>query len=160
MSATLEQISHELEQARRDLATLRRLQDAEKRAEELAAAYADAKATEEAAELEKARQTFEARMDGITDLRVERHSAEATGDALLHRAYRITYAKPRWNMYTQTNAISESVVEGFAALPPEARLYLIHKAPHQIPEEIMALAPGDPAEALAQYARAQRRGYL
>ena len=66
-------------------------------------------------------------------------------------SYRISWDEPAWDAGFQASPITRRTVWGLGALPVNVLHYLIDKQPEQIPPAIMALAPGDPAAAIAAH---------
>ena len=155
---TIFKIAQQLEDARRDVATISRLLAAEKRVDELAASYAAAQEQVQREAEQRERDRLQAMIAGFTDIRVDCTSDTDVG--LLTRSYKITYTRSVWDSMYAAQVPRTFTVQGFPALSPEAMLYLTHKHPERIPSEIMALAPGEPERAFYLYFQARRRGHL
>lgn len=156
---TLSKLARELDEARRDVALLQRLQEAQKRVEAASAAYENAKDAEERTAAEKAKAEHEARLDEISDLRVT-ESADPKGCGVLGSSFRITYTRPSWDHSLNRTVPKRVEVNGFGALCPPVLQYLIERAPEQIPASVMTLAPSDPEAALQRYFVGRRRGWI
>ena len=157
---TLSKIAQKLDDARRDVAKLTRLQDARNRLASVEIEYdaAVAQADIDAADAAVARR--EALMAGITDVTVSDASPPAAGDSLLSRSFAITYTRPTYDNETRQSPAKPSTVRGFSSVPNGVMLFLIEKRPENIPAAIMALAPDNPHLAFERYAVARQRGHL
>ena len=151
----LDRITHELEDARADVAMLERLKSAVDREKRLSTEQGKAIATRDRALAAEAQAQELARFAGISSVRVTNDTPD---ENVLRASFTIEYTKPRWNMY-ETVATAYSTV-GFGTLPPEILDYLIEKRPGLIPADIQALAPDNPREAFGRYFVSKRRGYI
>lgn len=157
---TLSKIAQQLDDARRDVAQLTRLQTAQQRVDELTVALAAAEAQEDHAAAERALAAREALMAGITDVTVRDASGVTAGDGLLHRSFAITYTRPTYDYDTRTSPAKPHTIRGFHAVPQGVLLFLKEKRPDQIPAAIMALAPDNAELAFQRYAIGRQRGHL
>ncbi len=96
------------------------------------------------------------RLSRFSDIRVE----VTPGDTLLTTSFTIKYIKDTWDMQAKASPPKQHECVGFAALDDDVYDYLVNEKPHAIPAAIMALAPGNPADAMARYFQGKRRGYL
>ena len=82
---------------------------------------------------------------------------------LLSANWIISYERMSYNTQAHGNILTRFEVNGFPQLErhhPEAYRYLVEAQPERIPDAIMNLSPGNPAEAIAILCQAQARGYL
>lgn len=161
MTTDLKALAAELADAKADLAQWERLTNAADGVKALVASYDKAKAAQAKADEAAAKEAAEARFTGLSDLRVIDASGGSSGCAggVLRKSWRITWTAPQFDMETMTSPPRSHSVVGFAALPDNVFAFLIEKHPDKVPAEIMALCPGNPAEAMTEYFRACKRGY-
>ncbi|WP_295634829.1 hypothetical protein [Novosphingobium sp.] len=157
---TLPKIAQKLDDARRDVAKLTRLQDARNRLASVEIEYDAAVAQADIDAAAKAVAAREALMAGIVDVTVSDASPAAAGGDLLSRRFAITYTRPTYDYNTRTSPTKPSTINGFSAVPGGVMLFLLEKRPDQIPAAIMALAPDNPSLAFERYAVARQRGHL
>jgi len=84
-------------------------------------------------------------------------------DGLLSANWTIIYERLAYDTHAHRNIMKEFRVDGFPQLErhhPEAYRYLVEANPERIPDAIMNLSPGNPAEAIAILCQAKARGYL
>lgn len=132
---------------------------AAERVDTLEQQLAEAQAQHDRDEADRAAEAYEAQFAGISNLRVTEGHTDAP-EGLLGKPFIITWTAPVWNPYLAQSEPGEHSVNGFQGLPENVLLYLIEKAPEQIPAAIRALAPGDPGEALGRYFLGRNRGHL
>lgn len=157
MTTDLNNIASKLEAAKADLALYERLTSAADRVKALTAAFDKARTAQAKADEAAAKEAAEARFNGLSNIRVT-----GSGDgSVLSQQYLISWTAPVYDMYSMT-AIPQPVPErpGFETIPDNVLAFLIEKHPEEIPAAIMALAPDDPAAAMAEYFRARQRGYV
>ena len=157
---TTTDLASQIEQARADVALLARLQGAEKRLPGLEEDYAAAIAAQEREAAKQAEIAREASYAGITTIRITETENPQARSNVLARAFTIFYTQPQWDMREQRSLPTERRVNGFAALPRPAMLYLLEKRPDLIPQPIRELSPDDPHGAMDAYFLAMRRGHL
>lgn len=153
----IERLSAELAEANADVALLRRLKDAEARAATLSAALGKAQEQLAEANADAHEAARNARFAGFDDISVRDNTPE---EHVLRTAFTITVNRMAYDSDTRTSTLRPLTFSGFIALPGDAYAYLIERKPSAIPAKIMALAPGDPAEAMRRYLLAMRRGYV
>lgn len=156
MTTDLDTIAADLADAKADLVLWERLTSAADRVKALVASYDKAKAAQAKADEAAAKEAAEARFAGLSDLRVIKGG---DGHLLSPSTWRIAWTQPVYDMYSGTSIPETLGRNGFRALPDNVLAFLIEKHPEQVPAEIMALAPGDAAEAMTEYFRACERGY-
>lgn len=153
LTATVERLGAELNQALQDVALLQRLKtaeaDADRLAIELRAAQEELIQANVTAVQEKRAAAY-ANYQGITV-----SSGAGIG---LHSSFTIQVTKLTYN--GRESVPVTHTVNGFAGLPPQDFGYLIDVHPEQIPSFIKALAPGDIYEAFSRYFVSMKRGYL
>lgn len=157
---TVSEIDRAIDEARADIDLLARLQSAAERLATLEKDRSAALASEQLAATRQAEAAQIASYEGVTAIRVAEVHSELGPIAFPHTPYDITYTKPEYCMHTRQSAPKEFRVRGFGALPRGAMLYLLQQASEQIPPQIMALAPNDPASAMGAYFTARKRGHL
>lgn len=96
------------------------------------------------------------RFSRISDVRVE----VKPGDTLIDTGFIIHYKLLTWDMRAKDSLPKQHTSNGFAALADDVYEYLVTEKPHEIPAEIMRLAPGKPADALAIYLQGKGRGHF
>ena len=96
------------------------------------------------------------RLSQFSDIRVE----TKRGDNLSGNGYLIHYTRNTWDMAQNATVPKPHTCNGFTALDNDAYDYLVSVKPQAIPAEIMALAPGDPQEAMSAYLAGKARGYF
>lgn len=153
-------IAADLATAEQDFALWQRLTSAESRVTQLRKDYAKAKAADDRANAAAAKEADAARFAGLSNIRVTASGERETTGGLLGRAFTITWTSPVHDMYSGESQPRQHTITGFASLPAPVYDFLVERHPSQIPAEIMALAPGNPAEAMHRYFVAKRRGYL
>jgi hypothetical protein len=160
-AAELAEAEAALEAAKADKARWERLSNAASRVKKLAPIYDEARAAHDSAVAAEAQAKSDARFNGLADLSVTNTSTGGlNGGGLLRMSWRISWTGPGYDAQTMTGAIQRHERDSFFNLPPNVMAFLIERHPELIPDEIMALAPGDPAEAMEEYHRARQRGYL
>jgi multidrug efflux pump subunit AcrA (membrane-fusion protein) len=157
---TLSKIAQKLDDARRDVAKLTRLQEARNRLASVEIEYDAAMAQADADAAAKAVAAREALMAGIVDVTVRDSSSATAGNGLLSRAFDITTTRPVYDYDTRTSPLKPTTVRGFHAQPGGVMLFLMEKRPENIPAAIMALAPDNPSLAFQRYAIGRQRGHL
>lgn len=157
LTADVERLAAELNQARADVVTLRRLKDAE--ADEKRLTVELRVAQEQLAERNAADVIAQrdAAYANYIDIGVE-EEITLSGDSIMHNIYRITVTQREWNGWE--NAPKVIVFDSFRALPGEAFNYLLEKHPSRIPAKIMALNPLDAWDAFSIYFSGLKRGYF
>ena len=160
-NTALDAIANEIEALKSQLGKINALveiigQPAILKADEVAKALEDAKERYAEALANKATVEREERLKAFTDIRVE----TKPGDNLLDTTFTIYYTRSTWNMTLNESVPQEHSCTGFARLDDAAYEYLVMVKPRAIPAEIMALAPGNPQDALGLYFMAQKRGYV
>lgn len=158
MTIDLNDIAAELADAKADLAQWERLTSAADRMKALVASYDKAKAAQAKADETAAKEAAEARFKGLSDLRVIKDGLG--GHLLAPSTWRITWTQPVHDMYSGESIPETQGCNGFRGLPNNVLAFLIERHPEQVPAEIMALRPGDPEEAMAEYFRSVKRGYV
>lgn len=161
MTTDIASIAAQLDEATKDAALWERLSTAGDRAKQLARDLDKAKAASEKAAREQADAAKDARLSRITNIRVTTTGNGQGGEgSFLWQPFRISWNAPKWNMYTMASEPGEHSRDYFDQLPPEVYECLVERYPDQIPAAIMALAPGNPGDALGEYLAARRRGYI
>lgn len=155
----LHTIAAELAEAQADLALFQRLTSAPDRVKRLTADHAKAQAAAEKAEAQRVAAEREARFKNLSNIRVTDISG-AENPNLINRRFKITYTKVMFDSAANRNLPRQVGVVGFQGLEPSALEFLIEKHPEEIPEDILALAPGDPYAAFRTYFAGRRRGYF
>lgn len=128
--ANLPRIADQLEQAQKDLAVILSEEHRDKRL----ASYAGVKSVT------------------ITD--------KSAGENLLGTSFLITVIRNSFDHDSGKNVDQKQEYVGFATVPAEVMAYIFDKNPPILPAKIMALAPGDAAEAFSLYMVSKRRGYV
>lgn len=82
------------------------------------------------------------------------------GDNLISTGFVIRYMQDTWDISRNETVPKQHECNGFAALSNDAYEYLLAVKPEAIPAEIMALAPGNPEEAMSVYMAGKARGYF
>jgi hypothetical protein len=96
------------------------------------------------------------RLSAFKDISVE----TKPGDNLISTGFVIRYTRDTWDYTINQTVPTQHECNGFAALDNTAYEYLISIKPQAIPAVIMALAPGDPQEAISTYLAGKARGYF
>lgn len=96
------------------------------------------------------------RLARISDVRVE----VKPGNSLVDTIFVIHYKLLTWDMVAKESLPKQHTSNGFAALADDVYEYLVTEKPENIPAEIMRLAPGKPADALAIYLQGKGRGHF
>lgn len=96
------------------------------------------------------------RLSKFSDIRVE----TKPGNNLISTGFVIRYTRVTWDMAINESVPKQHECNGFAALSNDAYEYLLAVKPQAIPAEIMALAPGNPEEAMSVYMAGKARGYF
>jgi hypothetical protein len=96
------------------------------------------------------------RLARISDVRVE----VKPGNSLVDTIFVIHYKLLTWDMVAKESLPKQHTSNGFAALADDVYEYLVTEKPHEIPAEIMRLAPGKPADAMAMYLQGKGRGHF
>ena len=156
LTAMVEDLTERLAQADADVALLVRLKEAEATATRIRAELLTAQDKRAEAIADAAKQERMARYASFKDARVD---ASDGANALAAR-YTITIKRLAYNYSTRQNDLVERTYHGFEGLDADALGYLIDVRPEALPTILMALAPGDPANAMRRYYQAKQRGYL
>jgi len=98
----------------------------------------------------------EQRLSRFSDIRVEC----TPGDNLISTGFTVRYMQDAYDHNLRMTVPQEHKCNGFAALSDAAYEYLVTVKPEVIPAEIMALAPGNPQEAMSVYLAGKARGYF
>jgi len=96
------------------------------------------------------------RLNRFSDISVEKRP----GESLTSTGYIIRYTQDAWDVSLNQTVPKPHVCNGFAALADAAYEYLVTKKPDAIPAEIMALAPGNPQQAMSVYLAGKARGFF
>lgn len=154
LTATVERLGAELNQALQDVALLQRLKTAEADADRLAIELRTAQEALVQATVTAVQEQRAGAYLAFKDITVSSAGLK-TG---LHTSFTIRVTKLAFDgresvpvIYTHT---------GFLGLPSDAFGYLIDVHPEQVPASIAALAPGDLYEAFNRYFVSLKRGYL
>ena len=151
----------ELATAKADVALLKRLSGAEANVGRLTDELATAElslATALADDHEAKRQAAFAR---IRNMAVTANVPSDDPQAgLLKIKFAVSYETIAYDSSTRQSVWRAETAPNLNSLSMEALAYLTEAEPDLIPRSIMALAPGKPAEAVARYIAAIRRGYL
>lgn len=126
------------------------------KANEIAAALDEAKDRFATALADLATAEREQRLGRFSDIRVDMQP----GESLISTGFVIRYMQDAWDIALNETVPKPHVCNGFAALADDAYEYLVTKKPKAIPAEIMALAPGDPQQAMSIYLAGKARGYF
>lgn len=157
MTTNLDNLFAELSAAKADLEQWERLASASERVKALTAAFDKARA----AQTKVAEDAAAAVRNRISDVRVTAAGVLGADEGnVLRNSWRISWTAPQFDMHTMSSPPRLHEVGGFAAVPADVLTVLIEKHPEQVPAQIMALRPGDPAGAIEEYFRAKKRGYV
>ncbi|MBL8553262.1 MAG: hypothetical protein JNL41_03210 [Phenylobacterium sp.] len=154
LALTVANLTNDLIQAQDDLALHERLTGARAKVRQLQSDLAQAKTRLDAAQEQERQSARDAAFAVFSDIHVRKEG----DDHLLRLAFPVTVTRKQFDGY-QT-ADTTQTFPGIQSLPSDALMYLVEKHPDRIPAEIMALAPGDPYEAINEYLISLRRGYL
>jgi hypothetical protein len=161
LTSEFERLSASLDQARADVALLRRLKDAEKDAARIAgelAAVQDALVTANVDALSAAR---DAEFGNLRNLSIIATFGDKRAPSAISASYAITYERLTYDNAAHKSLWKSNSINGFSAVPMDVMRYLILAKPDAIPLAIMNLAPGgDAEEAFDAYFAAMRRGYM
>ena len=156
MTTDINTIAAELAAAKADLAQWERLTSAADRVKALTVSFDKARAAQAKADEAAARDAAEARFKGLANIRV----TSSGNGSVLSQQFLIRWTAPVYDMYAMAAVPQSHERPGFETIPDNVLAFLIEKPPEEIPATIMALAPDDPAAAMAEYFRARQRGYV
>lgn len=160
-NTSLTDIANEIETLTTDLRTVNAAipvfgKSAVAKAKEVEKALEDAKGRLASALADEATAERDRRLSQFSDIRVE----TKLGDNLGRNGYVIHYTRNTWDMAQNATVPKPHTCNGFPALDNDAYDYLVSLKPEAIPAEIMALAPGNPQEAMSAYLAGKARGYF
>lgn len=126
------------------------------KANEIAASLKDAKDRFTTALADQVTEERNERLNRFTDIRVE----YVPGNNLISTGFTVHYKQDSYDHNLKMTVPQDHKCSGFAALADTAYEYLVTVKPEAIPAEIMALAPGNPQEAMSVYLAGKARGYF
>lgn len=128
------------------------------KAKEIAAAIDEAQERYAAALADELTAARKARLASFSDISV----TYPDGRSLLSTPFTIRYTKRAYDSAKKASIPTPFKVVGFnnLRLSDTAWDYLMSERPDAIPPQIMALAPGNPIEAMDRYFSAVKRGYI
>ncbi|WP_109354612.1 hypothetical protein [Sphingorhabdus sp. EL138] len=154
-------ITQDLNAANADVALLQRLKDAEVNAKRLERELTDMQKDLSVALADEHDAKQQAAFANIRNMAITSSApVEDLNPGLLKMTYKVTYETLSYDSSTRRNLWRANSAHSIRYLPDTALKYLIEAKPELIPQRIMDLAPGKPAEAIHQYIQAIRRGYL
>lgn len=160
LTDAVERLSLSLDQARADVAWLRRLKDAEKDAVRISAELEAAQAELAAATAEAILKAREAEFANLRHLSVTVVPSDKSPGSIIAATYKISFEQLAYDPSEKRSTWQPRTVNGFSALGHDVYRYLMLAKPDAIPPCILALAPdGDPDEAMQAYFVAMQRGY-
>ncbi len=154
-------ISTDLHAAKADIALLQRLKDAEINAKRLARELKDTQQDLATALANEHDAKQKAAFANIRKMAIT--PSAPVGDAnpgLLKMTFAVTYETLSYDYSTRQNVWKAASAFGINYLQAAELAYLTEAKPEIIPQRIMDLAPGKPAEAVSRYIQAVSRGYL
>jgi hypothetical protein len=161
LTSEVERLSASLDQARADVALLRRLKDAEKDATRIAGELATAQDALVTATVDAVTTRRDAEFANLRNLSVAVSFGDKRTPSAISASYAITYERLTYDNSAHRNEWKSNTINGFSAVPMDVMRYLLLARPDAIPAAIMALAPGgDAEEAFDAYFVAMRRGYM
>lgn len=158
LTSEVERLSTALDQARADVALLRRLTNAEADAERLAKELSKAQDDLSDAHADAILKERKAEFANLRSIAVRVTSPSGRELTALSANYTITYERLIYD--GRSSDWQPQSVNGLTALSSDVRRYLVLENPNAIPAIILDLAPGDPAAALQAYFIAFQRGYM
>lgn len=157
----IESITAELAGANADVALLQRLKDSEANVDRLTAELAAAQFTMDTAQANELKAKQREAFARIRNMKI---TAIAPSDnptaGLLATKFAVTYETVAYDPSTRCTVWRIASAPNINYLPIEALAYLTEATPELIPAVIMALAPDNPAQAVASFIQAVRRGYM
>jgi hypothetical protein len=126
------------------------------KADEIVKALDDAKDRFATALADQATIERDERLNRFSDIRVE----YKPGNNLISTGFVIHYKQDSYDHNLRMTVPMDHKCSGFAALADNAYEYLVTVKPEAIPAEIMALAPGNPSQAMSVYLQGKARGYF
>lgn len=160
LTAKVRLLIEQLDEARADVALLRRLKDAEKNAARLSA---ELDATQEALAVANTNQAIASRkalFANFGKLSIVAVPVDRSTSPLAAR-YTITCERLTYDSTTRESTMQPVSYSDFDCLPHDVFAYLVEVKADAIPASILSLAAdGDPATALQEYLRGKKRGYL
>lgn len=154
-------MSAELVTVKADIELLKRLKGAEANGDRLEAAIAAARtqlATAQADANDAKQQEAFARIRNMKITAIAPSDNPNAG--LLQTRFAVTYETVAYDSRTRCTVWRVASAPNINHLPNEALAYLTGAVPEIIPAGIMALAPDSPAQAVASFIQAIRRGYM
>jgi hypothetical protein len=157
----VQRLSAALDQARADVALLRRLKDAEKDATRIAGELVAAQEALVIANVDALTAARDAEFANIRSISVAVIPRKDSPITAIGVNYAITYERLTYDTAAHKSLWRSNTINGFSAVPMDVMRYLILAKPEAIPLAIMNLAPGGSAEdAFDAYFVAMRRGYM
>ena len=154
-------ITVNLEGARADVALLQRLKDAQANAKRLTL---ELQATQEvlaSALADERNAKLEAEFANIRKMAISTSvPPEDRTAGVLKTTFAVTYETLSYDYQTRQNVWRTVSAPGINYLQARELAYLTQAKPELIPQCIVDLAPGQPAEAVSRYIQAMSRGYL
>lgn len=161
IAGRIKAITIELAAANADVALLQRLKDAEANADRLTIALAtaqDSAAKVQSDTNDAKRQEAFARIRNMSITAITPSDNPNAG--LLQTRFAVTYETVAYDSSTRCTVWRVASAPNINYLPTDALAYLTEATPEIIPASILALAPDNPAKAVASFIQAVRRGYL
>lgn len=109
---------------------------------------------------DEAEERRKALLASFSDVFVTTTYGPGSPETVVHANFKITYERGTYDMHSKQSVPVRHTCNGFDALPDPVWDYLLEVRQDAIPAAIMALAPGEPRKAFADYFQAKRRGYL
>lgn len=151
----------ELVTAKADIELLKRLKGAEANAERLEAAIASAQLSLDATQANAIDAKRQEAFGRIRDMKITAITPSDNPNAgLLQTRFAVTYETVSYDSSTRRTVWLVASAPNINYLPTDALAYLTEATPEIIPASILALAPDNPAKAVASFIQAVRRGYL
>jgi hypothetical protein len=160
MTTDIATIAAQLDEAKQNAALWERLSNAGERVKQLTRDYDKAKAAKDKADGAEAHEEKERRFSRYSDIQIRDVTGAGEDAGVLKRSYEITYTAPQYDMYAMKSFPERHIVQGFDALKDDLYELILERHSDKIPGQILALAPGNAAEALSVYLQGKRRGYL
>jgi len=161
LTGRITSITQDLSAAKADVALLQRLKDSETNAKRLTLELADTQDALATAIADEHDAKQKATFANIRNMAIT--SSAPVGDTnpgVLGMAYTVNYETLSYDYSSRQNLWRAVSAPGIRNLPARELAYLTEVRPDLIPQRIMDLAPGHPAEAISRYIQAVRRGYM